>query len=141
MTTAADLHPVDRAAIGPQVPGGIYRNGYWGKRYRVDEVLVGDAARAEIPGSDWAIVETELDGLHAGRQRVHCTAWDGKRDSPVPGLAAALARDDAAEDRGMHAEGRETCWKCQSWADHAHDWETGKRITLDEYLARKARTG
>lgn len=51
-------------------------------------------------------------------------------------LADALRRDDRAEDRGMHADGRATCHPCQSWADHAHDALSGRRITLDEYARR-----
>lgn len=31
------------------------------------------------------------------------------------GLAAALTADDAAEDAGMHADGRTTCHTHQSW--------------------------
>lgn len=33
-----------------------------------------------------------------------------------PRLAAALAADDAAEDAGMHADDRTTCYTHQSWA-------------------------
>ncbi|MGH8572822.1 MAG: hypothetical protein ACREX8_09625 [Gammaproteobacteria bacterium] len=46
-------------------------------------------------------------------------------------LDAALARDDEAEERGMHADNRETCHQCQDWADHAHHPLTSTRITLD----------
>lgn len=56
-------------------------------------------------------------------------------------LATALARDDVAEDHGMHAGDRKTCWRCQSWADHAHHPITGYRITLDEYAVRQRRRG
>ncbi|MBP2370252.1 hypothetical protein [Pseudonocardia parietis] len=81
--TVDELPEIDRAAIGPRVPGGRYRSGYWGVTYRVDAVLVGHAARKEIPWSDLAIVETDLDGPNAGQRRVHCTAWNGKRDRPL----------------------------------------------------------
>jgi hypothetical protein len=53
-------------------------------------------------------------------------------------LAAALAADDAAEDRGMHADDRRTCWQCQSWADHAHHPATNARMTLDQWAAYTA---
>lgn len=46
-------------------------------------------------------------------------------------LAEALAEDDAAEDVGMNSDERRTCWTCQSWADHGHDWLTGE-ITRDD---------
>lgn len=58
-----------------------------------------------------------------------------------PQLAAALAKDDAAEEAGMHGDDRSTCWQCQSWADHAHIPYTGHRITLEEYSAIQARRG
>jgi hypothetical protein len=35
-------------------------------------------------------------------------------------LAKALADDDDAEDRGMHADDRRTCHTCQTWATEAH---------------------
>ena len=57
----------------------------------------------------------------------------------VSRLSAALRRDDDAEDRGMHADDRQTCHPCRSWADHAHDPWSGQRITRDEYTERKAR--
>lgn len=56
-------------------------------------------------------------------------------------LAATLVAEDAAEDRGMPAADRETCHSCQSWADHAHDTLTGRRISLDEYYERRRALG
>ena len=50
-----------------------------------------------------------------------------------PSLAVALVEDDAAEDRGMPPDDRRTCWTCQSWADHAHDPLSGRRVELEEW--------
>lgn len=36
-------------------------------------------------------------------------------------LRAALDRDDALEDRGMHADDRRTCHTHQSWAEDCED--------------------
>lgn len=80
---AGELDQVTRAAIGPRRVGGIYRNGYLGCEYRVEEVLTGEAAQAVIPFSDFALVEADLTGPRAGRSRVHCTAWDPRRDGIV----------------------------------------------------------
>ncbi len=44
-------------------------------------------------------------------------------------VASTLRLDDVLEELGMHADDRRTCWRCQSWADHAHDQLTGARIT------------
>ncbi|MEV7935267.1 hypothetical protein AB0O82_03910 [Kitasatospora sp. NPDC088264] len=38
-----------------------------------------------------------------------------------PNLAAALAEDDDAEDAGMHADDRRTCWTHQYWAEDCAD--------------------
>lgn len=70
------------ATIGPRQVGGTYRSGY-GCTYRVDAILHGPDARAEIFWSDIAIVETDLDGPMAGRRRVHCTDWDPRLDEVV----------------------------------------------------------
>lgn len=56
-------------------------------------------------------------------------------------LSDALRRDDRAEDQGMHADDRETCFQCQSWADHAHHPSTNARITIAEYREIKRRRG
>ena len=60
---------------------------------------------------------------------------------PGPALARALTRDDAEEERTGSAAGRSTCWTCKTWADHAHDPLTGRRITLDEYEKRRTALG
>jgi hypothetical protein len=74
--------------------------------------------------------------VHAGdRLEDHVQRISG---TPAEILAAALAADDAAEDAGMHADDRLTCWSCKTWADHAHDLY-GRRITLDEYNAQVTR--
>lgn len=36
-------------------------------------------------------------------------------------LTEALAADDAAEDRGMHADDRTTCYAHQCWAEDCAD--------------------
>jgi hypothetical protein len=56
-------------------------------------------------------------------------------------LTAALTRDDAAEDRGMHGDDRLTCWQCQSWADHAHHPLSNRRMSLDEWSDYRAERG
>ena len=78
-----ELDQVTRAAIGPRRVGGIYRSGYLDCQYRVEEVLTGEVAWAVIPFSDFALVEVDLTGPRAGRSRVHCTAWDSRRDEIV----------------------------------------------------------
>lgn len=40
----------------------------------------------------------------------------------------AFALDNLAEDRGAHADGRTTCYRCRSWANHAHDVWTGAKV-------------
>lgn len=77
------LCPADRVAIGPRVPGGIYRSGYLQLEYRVEEVLTGQAARAVIPFSAFVLVESDLTGPQAGRRRVHCTTWDPRHDQVI----------------------------------------------------------
>ena len=72
--------PVVRAAIGPRRPRGIYRNGYLNLEYRVEEILTGEAARVEIPYAEFAIAQIDLTGATPGRRRVHCTAWNPRRD-------------------------------------------------------------
>lgn len=52
-------------------------------------------------------------------------------------LADALRRDDEREDEGMDPAERETCHRCESWADHAHDWLTGRRVSVAEYEAHR----
>lgn len=79
----AELDPAARAAIGPRRPGGIYRNGYLNLEYRVEAVLIGESARTEISFSDFALVERDLTGPQVGRRRVHCTAWNDRRDEVV----------------------------------------------------------
>lgn len=66
--------------IGPRQVGGVYRSDYSGVTYRVERILHGEDARAQIPWSDVAIVEVDLDGSSAGQRRVHCTEWDHRRD-------------------------------------------------------------
>lgn len=78
-----ELDQATRAAIGPRRVGGIYRNGYLDCQYRVEEVLTGEAAWAVIPFSEYVLVEVDLTGPRAGRSRVHCTAWDSRRDEIV----------------------------------------------------------
>ncbi|NTY62615.1 hypothetical protein [Mycolicibacterium sphagni] len=46
------------------------------------------------------------------------------------GLAATLQLDDQLEDLGLAADDRLTCYSCQSWADHAHDPFTGRRVSF-----------
>lgn len=58
-----------------------------------------------------------------------------------PQLAATLVAEDAAEDRGMTPADRLTCHTCQSWADHAHDPLTGRRISLAVYEERRKALG
>ena len=82
-TGVDDLDPPDRAAIGPRVPGGVYRNGYLDLEYRVEEILTGPAAKEAIPFAEFAIVQTDLTGSQPGRQRVHCTAWNARRDEVI----------------------------------------------------------
>jgi hypothetical protein len=48
-------------------------------------------------------------------------------------LEAQLAADDRAEAAGMHADDRLTCHPCKSWADHAHDLFTGRRMSLEAW--------
>jgi hypothetical protein len=36
-------------------------------------------------------------------------------------LRAAIERDDALEDAGMHADDRQTCWTHQSWSKDCAD--------------------
>jgi hypothetical protein len=74
----AALDEYARWAIGPRRAGGVYRGGFGGQYYRVAAVLTGSAARVEIPWSDFAIVEIDLDGLMPGRRRVHCTPWENR---------------------------------------------------------------
>lgn len=52
-------------------------------------------------------------------------------------LAAALRRDDEREEQGMAPADRETCHQCQSWADHAHDLLTGRRMSIDEWETQR----
>jgi hypothetical protein len=56
-------------------------------------------------------------------------------------LSAALQRDDRAEERGMHADDRQTCYQCQDWADHAHHPHSNARISLAEYAEIKLQRG
>ncbi|QYN41129.1 hypothetical protein K1T35_48185 (plasmid) [Pseudonocardia sp. DSM 110487] len=56
-------------------------------------------------------------------------------------LRKALARDDALEDQGMHADSRQTCHQCQSWADHAHHPRNNAVITWAEYEQYKKARG
>lgn len=73
--------PVGRAAIGPRRPGGVYRNGYLALTYRVEQILIGPAARELIPHAQFAITQTDVTGPSPGRWRVHCTAWNPRRDT------------------------------------------------------------
>lgn len=65
-----------RRSIGPQVVGGVYRDGYWNKVYTVVHIGFGDESR--IPWSDWSITCRDADGS----ERTHCTMWD-KRDEVI----------------------------------------------------------
>ncbi|GAA2629778.1 hypothetical protein [Streptomyces axinellae] len=48
-------------------------------------------------------------------------------------LAAALARDDAREESGMHPDDRVTCHPHQSWAENCEDQHS--RPTAGRLLA------
>lgn len=43
-------------------------------------------------------------------------------------LARCLELDDQLEDHGMPGSERITCWTCQNWGNHEHDYITGERI-------------
>ena len=47
-------------------------------------------------------------------------------------LAAALARDDAREDAGMHPDDRETCHTHQCWATECEDQHTPRPTTRNQ---------
>lgn len=51
-------------------------------------------------------------------------------------LRATLRFDDVLESAGMDADQRQTCARCKDWADHAHYWRTGARMTLAEFDTR-----
>lgn len=51
-----------------------------------------------------------------------------------PELRAALIADDKAENQGMHADDRHTCYTCQTWATDEHlnsaqHWATFRPFT------------
>jgi hypothetical protein len=56
-------------AYGPQVPGGTYRNGYWGTEYTV-EAMWSDRA------GGWQHAPFIRCRDADGTVREHCTAWD-----------------------------------------------------------------
>ncbi|MBB4920903.1 hypothetical protein [Streptosporangium saharense] len=43
-------------------------------------------------------------------------------------LAEALRRDDLAEEAGMHANDRVTCWTHQCWAEECASWGHGTPV-------------
>lgn len=70
-------------AVGPRQVGGTYYSGYWGTTYRVDAIHTGDEARQVLGmASDWAIIETDLDGPSKNHPRTHCTPWH-RRDRVI----------------------------------------------------------
>lgn len=57
------------------------------------------------------------------------TILDMADDARIRGdFPTAFALDNLAEDRGAHADGRTTCYRCRSWANHAHDVWTGAKV-------------
>jgi len=62
-------------AIGPQQPGGVYRCGYWNVLYTVTKIERKEDGRFLIHAHD-------IEGSNQ-RPRVHCTAWDAKRDRVI----------------------------------------------------------
>jgi hypothetical protein len=62
-------------AYGPQVPGGVYRNGYWGVEYTVE------AMWSDLGGA-WQHQPFIRCRDADGSVREHCTPWD---DRPVHG--------------------------------------------------------
>lgn len=113
-----ELSEIDRHAIGPRRPGGIYRSDYWGLTYRVAAVLTGDQARAALfVCNDFAIVEIDLDGPARGHRRVHCTRWD-QRDLVI---SFPLGEDPYLDDIERLAQLRERA----GLPDDAHRWRQG----------------
>lgn len=58
-------------------------------------------------------------------------------------LAAAIERDNAREDAGMHADDRDTCYQHQSWAadcEGTHRTPTAGEL-LAEAIERDRRRG
>jgi len=50
-------------------------------------------------------------------------------ESSLLTLVQTLEVEDELEDLGvLEANDRTTCFTCKSWADHAHDFLTGKII-------------
>jgi hypothetical protein len=66
-------------AIGPQVVGGTYRCGYWGKTYTVLAIFTGPRGTGPIVWSEWSMTVRWSDG----RETTHCTHWDYRRDSVI----------------------------------------------------------
>lgn len=108
------------------------------ERRRVEEWMVCPECRGdgcETCGGDGRVPSWLKDPRITGEDAARSWGWVGQEQPQQheKALTAALARDDEAEERGMHADNRETCHQCQDWADHAHDWLTNARITLEEY--------
>lgn len=54
-----------------------------------------------------------------------------------PELRAALEADDEAENGGMHADDRDTCHGCQTWATDEH-LDGPQHRAMEDAMWRKA---
>jgi hypothetical protein len=70
------------------------------------------------------------------RRDVNVARHERDQNAARGDLASALQGDDWLEDHGMHGDERRTCHQCQSWADHAHDQITNRRITREQWEGR-----
>jgi hypothetical protein len=62
----------DARLLGPRVPGGRYRSGYWGQEYTVLAVW------SDLSG--WPYVRVQWADGHTVE---HCTPWDARADQVV----------------------------------------------------------
>jgi hypothetical protein len=79
-------------AYGPQLPGGTYRNGYWGKEYTVE------AMWSDLAGP-WRHAPSQRDRDADGSVREHCTPWDARRDRVVRQPERAARSPESAPPR------------------------------------------
>ena len=142
----AALEPFERHSIGPRRTGGLYWRATTRTTFRVEGVLTGEAARHEIPWSDHAIVEVDVDVEFAPIRRVHCTAWHIDRpgtgdqvvafplDSGDPYLTdiercAQLC--EAGGDRESAAVWRDGAVQFLTGATGCHNWGAAKRMLAE----------
>lgn len=100
-----------------------------------------DCCNSKAPGLDRCRpCDNKLHEREAKRVAYIADLYDRRGQACIDGdLALALRIDDTLECvYDMHADGRMTCYQCQTWCDHAHHPITNETMTPEQWDAYTA---